>query len=332
MLPGRPGSAQRGGDSRWSRFMRRLPLVLLVVLGALVVFVGTSSGAGVVLAGDTTVEANHDSNTAGRAEAFRTTATTSGTAQTITVYVDTTSTATSLTAGLYADAGGHPGALLGQGTITSPAKGAWDDVPIAGASVTAGATYWIAVLSPAGAGTLQFRDKSGGASETSSSSSLSALPATWTTGTRYTDGPLSAYVSGGTSPTPALQLSTGAITFTATAGGVDPGAAQVTVSNSGAGTLSFTAASDSGWLSVVPMSGIAPATLTVSAAVAGLGPGTYTGHVTVTAPGATGSPATVTVTLNVSPQAAGSPSDWLQVDRDNARTGDAVNETTITTS
>jgi outer membrane protein assembly factor BamB len=313
--------------------MRRLPLALLVVLGALVGFVGTSAGAGVVLAGDQTVESNHDSNTAGSAEAFRTTAGTSGTAQTITVYVDSTSTATSLTAGLYADASGHPGALLGQGTIAAPAKGAWDDVPISGAAVTAGATYWIAILGPSGAGTIQFRDKSGGgASETSSSSSLSTLPASWTTGARYTDGPLSAYVSGSTSPAAALQLSTNAITFSATAGGVNPGAAQVTVSNSGAGTLSFTASSDSSWLSVTPTSGTAPATLTVAASVAGLSAGTYTGHVTVTAPGATGSPGTVTVTLNVSPQAAGSPSDWLQVDRDSARTGDAVNETGITTS
>jgi hypothetical protein len=71
------------------------------------------------------------------------------------------------------------------------------NVTVPAASVTAGATYWIAILSPSGAGTIQFRDKSGGgASETSSSSTLTALPATWTTGARYTDGPLSAYGSG----------------------------------------------------------------------------------------------------------------------------------------
>jgi hypothetical protein len=148
------------------------------------------------LLGDQTIEATADSNTGGRAEAFRTTGTTTGSLSQLTVYVASTSTATQLVVGLYADSGGHPGALLTQGTLTSPAKGAWVNVSVPAASVTAGTTYWIAILSPSGAGTIQFRDKAGGASETSSSSTLTSLPATWTTGVRYTDGPVSAYGSG----------------------------------------------------------------------------------------------------------------------------------------
>jgi len=54
------------------------------------------------------------------------------------------------------------------------------------------------------------------------------------------------------------------------------------------------------WLSVLPNSGIGQATLTVTAAVGNLPPGTYTGRITVTAPEANNSPMIVTVNLNVS--------------------------------
>ena len=83
-----------------------------------------------------------------------------------------------------------------QGTLANPAKGAWDNVTVPATSVTSGTTYWIAIMSPSGTGTIQFRDKAGGSSETSSSSTLTTLPATWTTGVHYADGPVSAYGSG----------------------------------------------------------------------------------------------------------------------------------------
>jgi hypothetical protein len=66
------------------------------------------------------------------------------------------------------------------------------------------------------------------------------------------------------------------------------------------GALGFTAASDSiSWLSLTPGSGTSPATLVISATVGTLTVGTYTGYVTVTAAGAQGSPATITVTFIV---------------------------------
>src|SRR5581483_8596726 len=111
----------------------------------------------------------------------------------LTVYVASTTTATQLVVGLYTDSGGHPATLLTQGMLASPAKGGWDNVTVPAASVTSGATYWLAILSPSGTGTIQFRDKSGGSSETSASSTLTTLPATWTTGGHYSDGPVSAY-------------------------------------------------------------------------------------------------------------------------------------------
>ena len=66
-----------------------------------------------MLFGDQQIEGVVDYNDPGMAEAFRTTASASGTLSKLTVYVDAGSNATKLTAGVYADAAGHPGALLG---------------------------------------------------------------------------------------------------------------------------------------------------------------------------------------------------------------------------
>ncbi|HSS58562.1 MAG TPA: hypothetical protein VLK59_11180 [Solirubrobacteraceae bacterium] len=70
-------------------------------------------------------------------------------------------------------------------------SGAWN--ALTKTSVATGTTYWIAVPSPSGRGTLQIRDKfGGGRSETSSQGALTTLPQTWTTGHTWPDGPLSA--------------------------------------------------------------------------------------------------------------------------------------------
>src|SRR5262249_41419063 len=149
------------------------------------------------LFGTQAVGATTDQTVAGLAEAFRTTSATAGTVRTLRVYIATGSAATAVTVGLYTDAAGHPGTLLTQGTLSSPAANAWNDVSVPAAAAPAG-TYWIAILSPSGRGTVKFRDATGtgGAAETSAQASLSVLPATWSTGTRYTDGPLSSYALG----------------------------------------------------------------------------------------------------------------------------------------
>ncbi|MBN1529109.1 MAG: PQQ-dependent sugar dehydrogenase, partial [Thermoleophilaceae bacterium] len=99
--------------------------------------------------------------------------------------------------------------------------------------------------------------------------------------------------------TPALAVTPATMTFNATAGGANPAAQNLSVSNSGGGTLNWTASDDQAWLSVAPGSGTGAGTPSVSVSTAGLAAGTYTGTVTVTATGATGSPKTVAVTLNV---------------------------------
>ena len=65
--------------------------------------------------------------------------------------------------------------------------------------------------------------------------------------------------------------------------------------------MDYTVSDDATWLTVTPSSGTAPGALVVSVAQGALTPGTYTGHVTVTAPGATGSPKIIPVTFTIVP-------------------------------
>jgi outer membrane protein assembly factor BamB len=308
----------------WS--MRALRFAFLGVLFCLILTLTSPGNAQVVLLGDQSIEPSVDSDAAGTAEAFQTTASTSGTAASLTVYLDSTSTASKVYVGLYADNNGHPGALLAQASSTALLRGAWNNFPMSAATVAASVRYWIAILGT-GTGKPVFRDRSNGSckSETSSQTALALLPATWSTGAGYTDCPLSAYASSGVSSTPVLSISPQNIAFTASTGGAVPSPVNVNVTNTGGGTLAFTAASDSSWLIATPTSGTAPATVQISVSTSGLALGTYAGQVTFTSSGATGSPATVHVSLTVAKAA-----DWPMVDHDSSRTGNAVDEATIT--
>jgi hypothetical protein len=156
-------------------------------------FIGHLPADGVPLLGTATLQPNRDGVGAGTASAFRTVPTATGSIAKLNVYLDSANRATRLVAGVYASAGSHPGRLLTQATLTSVTSGAWNALTVPKASVASGTTYWIAVLSPSGRGTLQIRDKfGGGRSETSSQGALTALPQTWTTGHTWPDGPLSA--------------------------------------------------------------------------------------------------------------------------------------------
>ena len=101
-------------------------------------------------------------------------------------------------------------------------------------------------------------------------------------------------------PPPALAVSPSTVAFSATVGGSAPAAQNVSVTNTGSGTLNWTAADDAAWLTVTP-SGTAPSNLTLTPSISGLAAGTYTATVTVTAAGATGSPKSIAVTLTVNP-------------------------------
>ena len=147
------------------------------------------------LIGNTTVQSTADSNRAGTAEAFKATASASGTATRMSVYVASANTAGTMVVGIYSDANGHPGTLLTKGTRSGLTAGTWNAVTVPAASVTAGRTYWVALLGTGG--TLQFRDGSaaGCRSEGSTSSTLTTLPSTWATGATWGTCPPSAYAT-----------------------------------------------------------------------------------------------------------------------------------------
>jgi RHS repeat-associated protein len=252
-----------------------------------------------VMVGNQALESNLDKNPAGRAEAFPAIANTTGSLGTIALYLDSTSGSGPVDVGLYEDNSGHPGTLIAQGTTVSPVAGSWNQISITPSNITAGLRYWIAVLGTQ-ATSPYFRDRQTSAchSEASSLSTLTSLPASWSTGTIWNTCYISAYgllASG----SPALSISPSSLSFAAVQGGTNPAPANLNVTNTGTGILSFTDSTDASWLSATPPSGTAPQTIQVSAAVGSLTAGTYTGHVTVTGTGAQNSPAVATVTFTV---------------------------------
>jgi hypothetical protein len=280
-----------------------MPKLLALVLAILALSVAAASSASAaIIVGTSGVRPTVDQNGAGSAEAFRTPATASGTVDSMSLYVNSTSRATKIYVGLYTDNNGHPGTLLTQGSKTSPTAGATNDVTVPGVPVTLGTQYWIAIMGTGGQ--LTFRDQlGGGKSETHAVGNMTTLPGTWQTGITYNDGQLSAYGSstGGMPTPPVLNVTPTTLSFTATTGGADPASKTAALTNTGGGTLSFTTSpGTSAWLAATPASGSAPATITVSPHVSGLSAGTYDGTVTVTAAGATGSPQTIAVHLVVS--------------------------------
>jgi flagellar hook assembly protein FlgD/PKD repeat protein/lysophospholipase L1-like esterase len=138
-----------------------------------------------------------DHDDAGMAEAFRATAERTGTMRVLTVRLTKASTAKKLIVGLYANSGQHPGKLLTTGAVSSPEAG-WADIALPATELKAGTRYWIALLSPRGAGTVRFVDRccsssDRGPTETSKSTKLVALPLTWAGRNTYNDGMLSAF-------------------------------------------------------------------------------------------------------------------------------------------
>jgi hypothetical protein len=103
----------------------------------------------------------------------------------------------------------------------------------------------------------------------------------------------------GVAATPAIQLSLSNLTFSSIAGGTNPAPMTFTISNSGGGTLAWTADDTAAWLTLSPASGTNTGTVTASIAASGLAAGAYSATVTVSAPGATAK--TILVTLTITP-------------------------------
>jgi len=105
--------------------------------------------------------------------------------------------------------------------------------------------------------------------------------------------------TGGGSPLPTIGVNPSSLSFTATAGGSNPANQTISITNTGAGTLNWTATENGSWLTISPVSGAAPSTLTASVNTNGLAAGTYNAAITISATGATNSPVSMPVTLMV---------------------------------
>jgi hypothetical protein len=101
--------------------------------------------------------------------------------------------------------------------------------------------------------------------------------------------------------TPVITLSPTSFTFTGVQAGPNPANQSLSISNTGGGTLTWSATDNATWLSVSPASGTAPSTATVSVSTAGLAAGTYSGTITVSGgSGVTSKTAAVTLTVTAS--------------------------------
>jgi len=147
--------------------------------------------------GDKTKEPWVDYKPQGTAQAYRTTPQKTGVVTTVQVYLDASSTATELVAGVYKDNSGHPGALVAQGKLSTLKSGAWNSVPVPVASVTAAQPYWIAILGSKGQiGFLDLLGSGTGLMESSASTTLTSLPATWTGSVFKTNSNMSVFGNG----------------------------------------------------------------------------------------------------------------------------------------
>jgi uncharacterized protein (TIGR03437 family) len=118
-----------------------------------------------------------------------------------------------------------------------------------------------------------------------------------------TGSPQTVTVNMTVSQPPALVIGSQALSFNYQTGGSQPNGQTLTVGSTGS-PLMFTAAANTyaggGWLQVSQNGASTPASLNVTVIPGSLAPGTYSGAITITASGASNSPATVVVTLTVS--------------------------------
>jgi hypothetical protein len=94
-----------------------------------------------------------------------------------------------------------------------------------------------------------------------------------------------------------LSVPSNDLTFSSLGGSV-PAGQTINVSAGGA-TTTWGASTSASWLKATVSSSLTPGTATISANASGLSPGTYSGSVTISAPGASNSPVTIPVTFAV---------------------------------
>jgi hypothetical protein len=100
---------------------------------------------------------------------------------------------------------------------------------------------------------------------------------------------------------PAIGTSPTSLSFTAQQGGSNPTARTLTISNTGGGTLSWSASPNTTWLAVSPAAGTGNGAVTVSLTTGILTAGSYNGNITLSATGASSMTVPVTFTVTAAP-------------------------------
>ena len=106
---------------------------------------------------------------------------------------------------------------------------------------------------------------------------------------------------------PAIGASPTSLSFAATQGGANPANQTLSISNTGGGTLTWSASDNATWLTLSPASGTGNGAVTVSAATGILTAGSYNGNITLSATGAPSMTVPVTFTVAAAPTLGVSP-------------------------
>ncbi|HEV7616050.1 MAG TPA: hypothetical protein VGO36_07450 [Solirubrobacterales bacterium] len=161
----------------------------LIALVAATCAMPVSAAEATTLFGTTSVEGSGDSLTGTHSEAFRYESSLAGTATGVSIYL---TSSTGAKVALYAESGGKPGTRLATGEVSTNTAKTWVSIPLASSvAIAKGAHYWIA-LAPKGSKIIFRTHALSG--ETDYEGSGFANP--WSTIETYTDGPMSAYVTG----------------------------------------------------------------------------------------------------------------------------------------
>jgi hypothetical protein len=165
----------------------RIASIMSMMAVALAITAGRAQAS--TLFGTTKIESTSDLLTGTHSEAFRYESPLAGTATGVEVYL---TSSTGVKVALYGESESKPKALLASGEVTANTTKTWVAVSLEhSVSISKSTHYWIA-LEPSKGGKVNFRDHASGATDYEGSGFASP----WSTIETYTDGPMSAYVTG----------------------------------------------------------------------------------------------------------------------------------------
>jgi hypothetical protein len=209
----------------------------------------------------------------------------------------------------------NTGTLLATATFSNETASGWQQVNFSSpVAITANTTYVASYFTPTGhysyspfyfvnspsdAPPLHFlQDGTDGSNGVYSYTGISGFPTSTYQSDNYWVDVVYLPASSMPGAPSSLLASPSSLQFAAFAGQGNPTPQTVSVYNQGSGALNWTASSNASWLIVTP-SGTTPSSLTVSINATQLTTGTYSGVITINAPGSTTGPQTVSVSLVV---------------------------------